>query len=212
MMAAGGFFDIRIFGKGAHGARPESSVDPVVVAAHVVTALQTIVSRNVPPVQTAVVSVTRIEGGAAYNVIPDRALIAGTVRAFSRAVMEQIDAAVRRIARGVAEGLGARAEVDLRWNFAPTVNNDREAEFAAGICNELVGVEHVDRDPQLIMASEDFSFMLEKVPGCYINIGTAEGESRCEVHNPGYDFNDRALPLGVSFFARLVEKRLPKTP
>ena len=210
MMAAGGFFDIRILGKGAHGARPESSVDPVVVAAHIVTALQTIVSRNVPPVQTAVVSVTRIQGGSAYNVIPDCAQIAGTVRAFSRAVMEQMDTTVRRIATGVAEGLGARAEVDLRWIFAPTVNHATEAEFAASVCNEIVGVEHVDRDPPLIMASEDFSFMLEKVPGCYINIGTAEGESRCEVHNPGYDFNDRALPLGVSFFARLVETRLRK--
>jgi len=210
MMAAGGFFDIHVLGKGAHGARPESSVDPVVVAAHIVTALQTIVSRNVPPVQTAVVSVTRIQAGAAYNVIPDSAQVAGTVRAFSRAVMEQMDAAVRRIAKGVAEGLGARAEVDLRWIFAPTVNHAAEAEFAASVCNEIVGVEHVDRDPQLIMASEDFSFMLEKVPGCYINIGTAEGESRCEVHNPGYDFNDRALPLGVSFFTRLVETRLRK--
>ena len=210
MMAAGGFFDIRILGKGAHGARPESSVDPVVVAAHIVTALQTIVSRNVPPVQTAVVSVTRIQGGSAYNVIPDCAQIAGTVRAFSRAVMEQMDTTVRLIATGVAEGLGARAEVDLRWIFAPTVNHATEAEFAASVCNEIVGVEHVDRDPPLIMASEDFSFMLEKVPGCYINIGTAEGESRCEVHNPGYDFNDRALPLGVSFFARLVETRLRK--
>jgi hippurate hydrolase len=208
MMAAGGFFDIRIFGKGAHGARPESSVDPVVVAAHIVTALQTIVSRNVAPAQTAVVSVTRIQGGAAYNVIPDSAQIAGTVRAFSRAVMEQIETALRRIATGVAEGLGARAEVDLRWIFAPTVNHATEAEFAASVCNEIVGVEHVDREPPLIMASEDFSFMLEKVPGCYINIGSGEGEPRREVHNPGYDFNDRALPLGVSFFARLVEKRL----
>ena len=208
MMAAGGFFDIRIAGKGAHGARPESSVDPVVVAAHVVTALQTIVSRNVAPVQTAVVSVTRIQGGAAYNVIPDSAQIAGTVRAFSRAVMEQIETALRRIATGVAEGFGARAEVDLRWIFAPTVNNATEAEFAASVCNEIVGVEHVDREPALIMASEDFSFMLEKVPGCYINIGSGGDEPRREVHSPGYDFNDRALPLGVSFFARLVEKRL----
>jgi hippurate hydrolase len=210
MMAAGGFFDIRIRGKGAHGARPESSVDPVVVAAHIVTALQTIVSRNVAPAQTAVVSVTRIQAGAAYNVIPDSAQIAGTVRAFSRTVMEQIEAALRRIAAGVAEGLGARAEVDLRWIFAPTVNDEREAEFAARVCSEIVGVEHVDRDPALIMASEDFSFMLEKVPGCYVNIGTREGETRSEVHNPGYDFNDRALPLGVAFFAHLVETRLRK--
>ena len=210
MMAGGGFFDIRVTGKGAHAARPETGVDPVIVAAHIATALQTIVSRNVPPVETAVVSVTKIQGGDAYNVIPQSAQLAGTVRAFSRPVMDQISAAVRRVAHGVAEGLGATAEVDLGWNFAPTVNDAKEAEFAARICTELVGKERVERDPPLIMASEDFSFMLEKVPGCYLNIGNGEGESGCEVHNPGYDFNDRALPLGVSFFARLVETRLRK--
>ena len=208
MMAGGGFFDIKVTGKGAHGARPETGVDPVIVAAHIATALQTVVSRNVAPVETAVVSVTKIHAGDAYNVIPQSALLAGTVRAFSRNVMDQIGAAVQRIARGVAEGLGASAEVDLSWKFAPTVNDAREAEFAAGICAELVGRERVERNPPLIMASEDFSFMLEKVPGCYVNIGNGEGESGCEVHNPGYDFNDRALPLGVGFFARLVETRL----
>jgi len=210
MMAGGGFFDIRITGKGAHAARPETGIDPVIVAAHIATALQTVVSRNVPPVETAVVSVTKIQGGDAYNVIPQSAMLAGTVRAFSRTVMDQIGTAVRRVAKGVAEGLGARAEVDLGWQFAPTVNDAKEAEFAARICTELVGKERVERDPPLIMASEDFSFMLEKVPGCYLNIGNGEGESGCEVHNPGYDFNDRALPLGVSFFARLVETRLRK--
>ena len=210
MMAGGGFFDIRITGKGAHGARPETGVDPVIVAAHIATALQTIVSRNVAPVETAVVSVTKIQGGDAYNVIPQSALLAGTVRAFSRQVMDQIGAAVQRIAKGVAEGLGAKAEVDLRWSFAPTINDAQEAEFAAQVCAELVGKGRVERNPPLIMASEDFSFMLEKVPGCYVNIGNGEGESGCEVHNPGYDFNDRALPLGVGFFARLVETRLRK--
>jgi len=210
MMAAGGFFDIHIVGNGAHAARPETGVDPVVVAAYIVTALQTIVARNVPPVETAVVSVTKIQGGDAYNVIPERASIAGTVRAFSRDVMDKIDAAMRRIAKGVAEGFGARAEVELRWIFAPTTNDANAAEFAAGVCAEVVGVEHVDRDPPLIMASEDFSFMLNKVPGCYINIGNGEGELSCEVHNPNYDFNDRALPLGVKFFVRLVETRLCK--
>ncbi|HMA90092.1 MAG TPA: M20 aminoacylase family protein [Burkholderiales bacterium] len=208
MMAGGGFFDIKVTGKGAHGARPETGIDPVIVAAHIATALQTIVSRNVAPVDTAVLSVTRIQGGDAYNVIPQSALLGGTVRAFSRAVMDQMSAAVRRVAMGVAEGFGASAEVDLRWGFAPTVNDPGEAEFAARVCAELVGEARVERNPPLIMASEDFSFMLEKVPGCYINIGNGEGESGCEVHNPGYDFNDRALPLGAAFFARLVETRL----
>jgi hippurate hydrolase len=208
MMAAGGFFDITIHGKGAHGARPEAGVDPVIVAAHVATALQTIVSRNVAPVDTAVVSVTKIHGGDAYNVIPQSATLAGTVRAFSRPVMERIESSLRRIARGVAEGFGASAEVRLDWKFAPTVNDPGEAEFAAGVCAALVGAERVQRDPPLIMASEDFSFMLEKVPGCYLNIGNDSGETSCEVHNPGYDFNDAALPLGAALFARLVETRL----
>jgi len=210
MMAAGAFFDIRITGKGAHGARPETGIDPVMVAAHIAIALQTIVSRNAPPVETAVLSVTKIHSGDAYNVIPQTAELAGTVRAFSRDVMALIETSMRRIAKGVAEAFGATAEVDFRFLFAPTVNDAKEAEFAAGICAALVGAQNVERNPALIMASEDFSYMLEKVPGCYINIGNGEGEGGCEVHNPGYDFNDAALPLGASFFARLVEARLAK--
>ncbi|MGP1681078.1 MAG: amidohydrolase, partial [Giesbergeria sp.] len=209
MMAGGAFFDIRVTGKGAHGARPETGIDPVMVAAHIVIALQTIVSRNAPPVETAVLSVTKIHGGDAYNVIAQTAQLAGTVRAFSRELMALIETSMRRVAKGVAEAFGATAEVDFRFLFAPTVNDAREAEFAAGICTELVGAQNVDRNPALIMASEDFSYMLEKVPGCYINIGNGEGA--CEVHNPGYDFNDAALPLGASFFARLVETRLAKS-
>jgi hippurate hydrolase len=210
MMAAGAFFDINVTGKGAHGARPEVGIDSVMVAAHIAIALQTIVSRNAPPVETAVLSVTKIHGGDAYNVIPQTAQLAGTVRAFSRDVMALIETSMRRIAKGVAEAFGATAEVDFRFLFAPTVNDAREAEFAAGICAALVGAQNVDRNPPLIMASEDFSFMLEKVPGCYVNIGNGEGESGCEVHNPAYDFNDAALPVGASFFARLVEARLAK--
>lgn len=211
VMAAGGFFDIRVHGRGAHGARPETAVDPVIVAAHLVVALQTIVSRNLAPVQAAAVSVTRFHGGDAYNVIPEQVQIGGTVRAFSRAVIEQINTGVRRIANGVAESFGAGVDVDLRWIFPPTINDAKEAEFAAGVCDTIVGIEHVDRDPQLIMASEDFAFMLEKVPGCYVNIGNGEGESSCELHNPGYDFNDRATPLGVSFFVRVVQMRLSRS-
>jgi hippurate hydrolase len=210
MMAAGAFFDIHVTGKGAHGARPETGIDPVIVAAHIAIALQTIVSRNAPPVETAVLSVTKIHGGDAYNVIPQTAGLGGTVRAFSRDLMALIETSMKRIAKGVAEAFGATAEVDFRFLFAPTVNDAREAEFAAGVCADLVGAQNVERNPALIMASEDFSFMLEKVPGCYINIGNGDGEGGCEVHNPGYDFNDAALPLGASFFARLVEKRLNK--
>jgi len=210
MMAAGGFFDIRVSGRGAHGARPEAGVDPVLVAAHVVTALQSIVARNVPPAQSAVVSVTRIQSGEAYNVIPETATLGGTVRAFSRRTMERIETSLERIATGVATAFGARAEVDLRWVFAPTINDAREAEVAARVCTAMVGAEKVERDPPLILASEDFSYMLEKVPGCYVNIGNGDGgATSCEVHNPNYDFNDRALPFGVEFFVRLVETKLP---
>ncbi|HEX2227078.1 MAG TPA: M20 aminoacylase family protein [Candidatus Binatia bacterium] len=210
MMAGGAFFDIRITGKGAHGARPETGVDPVIVAAHVATALQTIVARNLAPAETAVLSITKIVAGDAYNVIPQTAHLGGTARAFSQAVMAQLEASMRRVAKGVAEGLGATAEVDFRLLFAPTVNDAEQAEFAASICSELVGAHNVDRDPPPIMASEDFSFMLEKVPGCYLNIGNGGVEGGCEVHNPGYDFNDEALPLGAAFFARAVETKLKK--
>ena len=208
MMAGGAFFDIRVTGKGAHGARPETSVDAALAAAQIAVSLQSIVARNVPPVETAVLSVTRIHAGDAYNVIPQTATLGGTVRAFSNEVMSLVEAAMQRVARGTAEAFGATAELDFRKLFAPTVNDAAEAEFAARICTELVGAENVDRQPPLIMASEDFSHMLERVPGCYINIGNGVGEGGCEVHNPGYDFNDAALPLGAAFFARLVETRL----
>ena len=208
MMAGGAFFDIRITGKGAHGARPETSVDAALVAAQIAVTLQSIVSRNVAPVDTAVLSVTRIHAGDAYNVIPQTAELGGTVRAFSSEVMQLVERNMKRVAENTAAAFGATAEVDFRVLFAPTVNNPAEAEFAARICGELVGQDKVDRNPPLIMASEDFSFMLEKVPGCYLNIGNGLAEGGCEVHNPAYDFNDRALPLGAAFFARAVESKL----
>ncbi len=210
MMAGGAFFDIRITGKGAHAARPEAGIDPVLVAAHITIALQSIVSRNVRPLDAAVLSVTKIIGGDAYNVIPQTAQLAGTVRAFTREVMTLIESAMRRVVKGTAEAYGATAEIDFRVTFAPTVNDVKEAAFAAGVCAEVVGENNVNRNPNLIAASEDFSFMLEKVPGCYFNIGNGAGEGACEVHNPAYDFNDGALALGASVFARIVETRLAK--
>ena len=207
-MAGGAFFDITVTGRGAHGARPETGIDSVLVASHIAIALQSIVSRNVRPVDAAVLSVTKIHGGDAYNVIPQTAQLSGTARAFTREVLELIETNMRRVARGTAEAFGATAEVDFRVIFAPTVNDAQEAEFAAGVCTELVGAENVNRNPNLIVASEDFSFMLEKVPGCYFNIGNGAGEGACEVHNPSYDFNDGALTLGASAFARIVETRL----
>ena len=210
MMAGGAFFDIDIEGRGSHGARPEAGVDTVLVAAHVTAAIQSIVARNVRPVDTAVLSVTQIHGGAAYNVIPQTARLSGTARAFSNEVMDLIGKNLARVAEGVAAGFGAKAKTDFRVIFPPTINDPREADYAAGICAEIAGAESVKRDPALIMASEDFAFMLNEVPGCYVNIGNGDGEGACEVHNPGYDFNDKALPYGASFFARLIEKRLAR--
>jgi len=210
MMAGGAFFDIAITGRGAHGARPESGIDPVVVAAHITTGLQTIVARNVRPQDTAVVSVTQIHGGDAYNVIPERAVLRGTVRCFSTATMNLVEERMRRIAEGVASGFGARAELDFRALFPPLVNHADETDFIADTAAEIVGPENINRNAPVTMASEDFSYMLNAVPGAYIQIGNGDGEGACEVHNPGYDFNDGALPFGAALFVGLVERRLAR--
>ena len=210
MMAGGAFFDITVTGVGAHGARPESGVDPVVVAAQIVLALQTIVSRNASPIDTVVLSTTQIHGGDAYNVIPQTTTLSGTVRVFKRQTMQLVETRMRAIAEGIAAGFGATAEVDFREVFLPLVNTPTEAEFAANVAASLVGEANVDRNRPLIMASEDFSYMLDACPGAYINIGNGDGEGACQVHNPGYDFNDEILALGASYWSRLVEIRLEK--
>jgi amidohydrolase len=210
MMAGGAYFDIVVTGRGAHGARPEAGIDPVVTASHIAIALQTIVSRNVRPVDTAVVSVTQIHTGEAYNVIPERAVIGGTARCFSKETMALIERNMRRIASGVASGFGATAELDFRIIFPPLVNDATEAGFIADVAADLVGADNVNREGGLVMASEDFSYMLEHRPGAYIQIGNGDGVGGCEVHNPGYDFNDAALPLGASLFARLAERKLAR--
>jgi len=210
MMAGGAYFDITVTGVGAHGARPEAGIDPVVVGSHIAAAVQTIVSRNVRPIDTAVVSVTKFHAGLAYNVIPDKAVLGGTVRCFSDTTMSLIEERMRRIAENVAAGFGATAELDFRVLFAPLVNHADETQFIADCAAELVGADNVNRASNLVMASEDFSFMLQAVPGAYIQIGNGDGEGACEVHNPGYDFNDGALPFGASLFARLVERRLDR--
>src|SRR5271163_1812537 len=175
MMAGGAFFDIHLTGVGAHGARPEAGIDPVIVGAHIATALQTIISRNVRPLDTAVLSVTQIHAGDAYNVIPEQAFIRGTARAFAPETLRLIEDNIRRIASGVAGGFGATAELDFRILFPPLVNDAAETEFIADTAAELVGADNVNRDGNLVMASEDFSYMLEKRPGAYIQIGTATG-------------------------------------
>jgi len=207
-MSGAAMFDITITGKGGHGARPEDSIDPVLVACHVGTALQSIVSRNVPPQDMAVLSVTRIQGGDAYNVIPQVATMAGTVRTFRTETMELVGANMKRLAGNIAAGFGAEAEVDFRAVFTPLVNDVDHAHSFADAAAALVGEAKVNRNKPPANASEDFSFMLEKVPGAYINIGN--GEDSAQVHNPAYNFNDAAIPYGVALFASIVERKLPK--
>jgi hippurate hydrolase len=210
MMAGGAFFDIRITGKGAHGARPEAGIDPVLVASHITTALQSIVSRNTRPVDTCVVSVTQIHGGDAYNVIPETAVLRGTVRCFSDRTMALVEERMRALAAGIAAGFGATAVLDFRNLFPALVNHADETDFIADCAADVVGPENINRNGPLTMASEDFSFMLNACPGAYIQIGNGDGDGACEVHNPGYDFNDGALPYGSALFATLVERRLAR--
>jgi amidohydrolase len=210
MMAGGAFFDITVTGKGSHGARPEEGIDPVLTACHVTTALQAIVSRNIKPSDTAVISVTTIQAGDAYNVIPQTAVIRGTFRTFSNDIMKQIQDCMQRTGMGVPAAFGATAEVDFPDLFAPLVNDPSETKFIADVAADLVGDAHVDRNRSLITAAEDFAYMLEACPGAFINIGNAGSIGSCPVRNPHYDFNDAALPIGASLFARLVEKKLPQ--
>ncbi len=208
VMAASDFFDIEIMGKGAHAAMPHRGVDPIVVAAHTVTALQTLVSRTTNPLHSAVVSVTQVEAGSAYNVIPDKAVLRGTCRTFLPEVRDAMEAGIARVARGVAEALGAEARPEYRRNYPPTVNHEEQSAFAAKVAVDLVGQENVflDRDPS--MGGEDFAFMLEQRPGCYLWLGQGGAPLSCNVHHPRYDFNDDVLPLGVGLWVQLIESRL----
>ena len=205
--AGGAFFDIEITGKGAHGARPEQSIDPVLVACHIGTALQSIVSRNISPNDTGVLSVTRITSGDAYNVIPQTATMAGTVRTMKRDTMVQIETNMRRMVEAVASGFGAAATLDFRVIFAPMVAADDEALFMGDVAAELVGEAKVRRDAPAGMGSEDFSFMMEKVPGAHIGIGNGPSAA---LHNHLYNFNDEAIPFGVALWAKIAERKMPK--
>ncbi len=212
MMAAGAMFDIHIEGRGAHGARPEDSIDPVLVACHIATALQAIVSRNITPHEPAALSITSLKAGEAYNVIPQTAHLRGTARAFSDDVMAMIESRLRATVKGVAEAFGASANVEWRLPFVALHNDPAETDFIADTAADLVGETNVQRTKRLVMASEDFSYMLAERPGAYINIGNAgpDGSGSVQVHNPAYDFNDAILTLGASLYARIVERKLPR--
>jgi amidohydrolase len=210
MMAAFDIFEITVRGRGAHAAMPHLSVDPIVAAAQVVNALQTIASRNVHPLEGAVVSVTQIHGGDTWNVIPENVVLRGTTRSFSPAVHDQIEPAIRRIAEGVCRACGAEMEMRYERRYPPTINAAPETEIAAIAAASLVGDSNVRRDMLPSMAAEDFACFLEERPGAYIWIGNGGAESGRALHNPHYDFNDAILPLGASYWARLVETVLAK--
>lgn len=206
LLAASDSFEITVEGKGAHGGMPHLGVDPVVAAAQIVLGLQTIASRNTHPVDGAVVSVTQVHGGDAFNVIPDEVVLRGTTRSFKPAVQDAIEAGIRRIAEGTAASLGATVKVQYWRCYPPTINSEAETELAAGVAAEVAGAKNVKRDIMPSMGAEDFSFMLQAKPGCYMLIGN--GEKSAGLHNPHYDFNDEVLPLGASYWARLVERVL----
>ncbi|WP_158742027.1 M20 aminoacylase family protein [Acidisphaera sp. L21] len=206
-MAGGAFFDIHIEGKGSHGAHPEQSIDPVLIACHIGAALQSVVSRNIAPTETAVVSVTKIHSGDAFNVVPQSATLAGTARAFKKDVMAKIEERMRALVEGIAAAFGATATLDFRLIFAPLDNQPLETQLYADAAADLVGESLVDRTKGPTMGSEDFAFMMEKVPGAYILVGNGEGAAP---HHPKYNFNDEAIPFGAGLYARLVERVLPK--
>ena len=206
-MAGGAFFDIHIEGKGSHGAHPENSIDPALTACHIGVALQSVVSRNLPASAAAVVSVTKVVAGDAYNVVPQSAVMAGTARAFTVELLERIEERMRGLVEGVATGFGAEAKLDFRTIFAPLNNDPAHSTAYADAAAELVGEAAVDRHKGPTMGSEDFAFMLQKVPGAYILVGNGEGFNP---HHPRYNFNDEAIPFGAGLYARLVERALPK--
>jgi hippurate hydrolase len=205
MMAAFDTFEITLKGTGTHGAMPHLGADPIIAGAALVQALQTIVSHTVDPLDAAVVSVTRFHAGGTWNVIPDTAVLAGTTRALRSEVRDTIEAAVRRIAGSLAAAHGVAADVRYEQRYPATVNDPVEAVRAANAAGLVVGADQVDLDPLPSMGAEDFAFMLQQRPGCYVWIGNGSGVGNRNLHSPHYDFNDEILPLGASYWARLVE-------
>ncbi len=211
MMAAADRFEIEVEGKGTHAAMPHLGRDPIVVAAEIVSALQTIASRATDPQDAIVVSITQIHGGDTWNVIPDTVVLRGTARAFRREVHENIEPTLRRIATGIAHAHGVGVELRYIEGYPATVNSVLETELAAEVAGKVAGADRVRHDPVPSMGAEDFAFLLQKKPGAYIWVGNGGTEGGCLLHNPHYDFNDEALPIGASYWATLVETALPKT-
>lgn len=202
-------FEIRITGKGSHAAMPETGIDSVVVAAQLINALQTIVSRRTGATDSAVVSVTQIHGGDTWNVIPENVVLRGTVRTLDAAVQQRTKVAMQQICDGVAQTHGATVALDYRHGYPGVVNTPAETAAAVAAAASLVDEAQVHTDVPPAMGSEDFAFMLQKRPGAYIGIGAGEGPNDPPIHNPYYDFNDAILPLGAAYWVALVKQQLP---
>lgn len=217
MMASSNEFRVVVKGKGAHAAQPHRGIDPVMVAVQIAQGWQTIISREKNPLDTAVLSITQIHAGSATNVIPDEAVMIGTVRTFATSVLDLIERRMHEIANGLAAGFGATIDFSFKRNYPPLINHPEQTAFAIEAMRAVVGADNVDTDVEPTMGAEDFAFMLQAKPGCYVFIGNGDGDHRhrghglgpCQLHNGSYDFNDHLLPIGASYWARLVEMSLP---
>ncbi|WP_422016937.1 M20 aminoacylase family protein [Reyranella sp.] len=208
LLAAADRWDIRITGRGGHAAHPHSTLDPMVVGANIVMALQTIVSRNIDPIDAGVVTVGFFHAGSAYNVIPGDAHIGGTTRTTTPANRELVKRRIDEICEGAARMHGVKIEVEHKPGYPPTVNDVEQARFAADVAAGVCGEHAVEDNTRPSMGAEDFSYMLEKVPGAMVWLGNGGGPGTVSLHNSRYDFNDMAIPFGVSFFVRTVERFL----
>lgn len=207
-MAAADRFVIRLEGKGGHGAMPHLCVDPIPAAMAICQALQTIVSRNVDPIESAVLSVTSVKAGEAYNVIPQTCTMLGTVRTFKPEVQDLIEKRMKEIVTGIGQAMGCAAELDFMRGYPVTFNHAEQTRFAADVARSVVGADKVDDDHPPLMGAEDFSYMLNERPGCYIFLGNGDTPA---CHHPAYDFNDAAIPVGVAYWTRIVETAMPRT-
>ena len=216
MMASSNEFKVIVKGRGAHAAQPQKGVDPIMAAIQIAQSWQTIVSRNVNPIDSAVLSVTQIHSGSATNVIPDEAYLIGTVRTFNTESLDLIEKRMNEIATLTGQAFLADVEFNFHRNYPPLVNHPKETAFAVEVLKDLVGEENVNDQVEPTMGAEDFAFMLEAKPGCYVFIGNGEGDHRhaghglgpCNLHNPSYDFNDDLLPIGASYWVQLVNTYL----
>ena len=208
VMAGTCAFEIAVSGQGCHAAMPHQGIDTLVAASHLVLALQTVVSRNVDPCEAAVVSVTQIHGGEAFNVIPDDAVVRGTIRAFKSEVQTLVETSVRRVCAGIDNLFGVRSRVSFEQRYPPTINSAAESALCRDVGAQVFGAEKIRRNELPSMGAEDFAFMLQKKPGCYVWLGNGPGTGGCSLHNPHYDFNDQIIPLGVSYWVRLAENYL----